>query len=401
MPVARPDEYLLVNNHISTYYQPSVYDEYGLWNFYLTDKPWLDLQFHDLSRTQIKKPDEIEDHMKKPPASIDKTILNRIAGSILGLALVSEEWSKHRIPMVMCLANSLIVSQIFNLYDQLVRYKWYYRHGYMSSIGSCLDIGIDTRKLIEDFERHQRIFAQEYHIPMSDMDSLSNPHLLQKFNIYSTEERIGIDGDELIRLTPVSLFFFRYPSIAIEYADQNCRLTCTDMKVIDACRYYSALIVAALHNYSKDQLLDDQFISKHRSWFKQIDLHTDVVHIAQGSYKTKSNNFDDVHNEISTIHMLKNALWVFWSTETFEEGLLVATHRGHGRNSIAIIYSQLAGAFYGQTSLPGSWLDDLYAKKIYIGFLPNGSLMKVNDGIRSVYRNKSRIPRLHLKKSKI
>ncbi|CAF4805776.1 unnamed protein product, partial [Rotaria sp. Silwood1] len=50
--------------------------------------------------------------------------------------------------MALCLANSLIACQDFVPYDQLVRYKWWYRHGYMSSTGQCFDIGAATRQSI-------------------------------------------------------------------------------------------------------------------------------------------------------------------------------------------------------------------------------------------------------------
>ena len=66
--------------------------------------------------------------------------------------------------MALCLANSLIVRQGFNPYDQLVRYKWWYRHGYMSSTGKCFDIGNATRQSIETFERRQIELARRYDI---------------------------------------------------------------------------------------------------------------------------------------------------------------------------------------------------------------------------------------------
>ena len=51
------------------------------------DKEWLDCQYHDLEKTLIKKPNEIESEMKDPPENYDKEILNRIHGSMIGMAL--------------------------------------------------------------------------------------------------------------------------------------------------------------------------------------------------------------------------------------------------------------------------------------------------------------------------
>jgi len=49
------------------------------------DKKWLDLQFHDGSH--IKKPDELENELEDPSGPIDEKILDRIQGSLIGLAL--------------------------------------------------------------------------------------------------------------------------------------------------------------------------------------------------------------------------------------------------------------------------------------------------------------------------
>jgi hypothetical protein len=51
------------------------------------DKIWLDRQYHDADHQTIKKPDEIEREMDEPTDPIDENILNRIQGSIIGMAL--------------------------------------------------------------------------------------------------------------------------------------------------------------------------------------------------------------------------------------------------------------------------------------------------------------------------
>jgi ADP-ribosyl-[dinitrogen reductase] hydrolase len=37
--------------------------------------------------------------------------------------------------VALCRASSLITQKEYNPYDQMVRYKWWYRHGYLSSTG--------------------------------------------------------------------------------------------------------------------------------------------------------------------------------------------------------------------------------------------------------------------------
>jgi len=62
----------------------------------ILDQKWLNLQYHenktndkhDESETpQIKKPNELENEMEDPPGAIDPKLLDRIQGSIIGMAL--------------------------------------------------------------------------------------------------------------------------------------------------------------------------------------------------------------------------------------------------------------------------------------------------------------------------
>ncbi|CAF4965489.1 unnamed protein product, partial [Rotaria socialis] len=75
-----------------------------------------------------------------------------------------------------------------------------------------------------------------------------------------------------MRLAPVPLFFYRDPIKAVEYSGISGIITHGDQKASDACRYYGALIVAALRGETKAQLLDNDFYLKHREWFGSKSL---------------------------------------------------------------------------------------------------------------------------------
>ena len=51
------------------------------------DKPWLDLQYNGNKKAAIKNPNELAKEMEEPPGPIDEDILNRIQGSMIGMAL--------------------------------------------------------------------------------------------------------------------------------------------------------------------------------------------------------------------------------------------------------------------------------------------------------------------------
>jgi ADP-ribosyl-[dinitrogen reductase] hydrolase len=264
--------------------------------------------------------------------------------------------------MALCLANSLVARRGFVPYDQLVRYKWWYKLGYMSSTGECFDIGAATKNSIVEFERRQKDFAKKLGINLKDMDYLSDPEALKHFDVYCSEDGVAGNG-ALMRLAPVPLFFYKDPVAAVEFSGISGQITHGDRKAYDACRYYGALIVAALDNYTKDQLLDKEFYTKHKHWFGKKNLHPDIKSIAEGSYQ--KNGYDaGIRGKGYIVSALEAALWAFWSDGgSFEKGALAAVNLGDDTDTTAAIYGQLAGAYYGYRVLPEHWLKYVYAKK--------------------------------------
>ncbi|CAF0835878.1 unnamed protein product [Adineta ricciae] len=353
-------------------------------------KHWLGLQFHENSNT-IKKPHELAP-MSEPPGSTGEQILNRIQGSMIGMALgdalgAHVEFRPHDYllshpvtdlgeggtwglskgqftddtSMALCLANSLIVNHGFNAYDQLVRYKWWYKYGYMSSTGQCFDIGAATKQSIDEFRRRQNRLRDEQDIPKEEIDCPSNHELLDDFPVYCSEEGVAGNG-ALMRLAPVPLFFYRNPKAAVEFSGFSGQITHGDTKAYDACRYYGALIVAALQGKSKDELLSNQFYENNKEWFNGKDLHPDIKSIAKGTYKNDNGYDGGIRGKGYIVSALEAALWAFWSTTNFKDGALAAVNLGDDTDTTAAIYGQLAGAHYGYAQLPEEWTKQVYAE---------------------------------------
>ncbi|CAF3232169.1 unnamed protein product [Rotaria sp. Silwood2] len=268
--------------------------------------------------------------------------------------------------MALCLANSLIVCRDFVPYDQLVRYKWWYRHGYMSSTGQCFDIGTTTRQSLQEFEKRQNKFAHDHHILLDQMDSLSDRDFLQTFDVHCSKEGVAGNG-ALMRLAPVPLFFYRRPELAVDYSGISGQITHGDEKAYDACRYYGALIVAALNGAKKSDLTSTTFYEEHRKWFGDRILHTDIMAIAHGSYQKSGGYQKGIRGKEYIVNALEAALWAFWSDgDSFEAGALNAVNLGDDTDTTAAIYGQLAGAYYGYKKLPEKWLECIYAKQFIL-----------------------------------
>ncbi|CAF5103628.1 unnamed protein product, partial [Rotaria sp. Silwood1] len=158
-------------------------------------------------------------------------------------------------------------------------------------------------------------------------------------------------------------FFYRIPEKAVEYSGESGRITHGDDKAYDACRYYGALIVAALRGALKDELISDKFYEDHKQWFGKKPLHTDILKIAQGSYKKSGGYNEGIRGKGYVVSALEAALWAFWSdNNSFEKGALKAVNLGDDTDTTAAIYGQLAGAVYGYQNLPNKWCKRVYAK---------------------------------------
>ena len=59
------------------------------------------------------------------------------------------------------------------------------------------------------------------------------------------------------------------------------------------------------------------------------------------------------------IDALEAALWGFYHTSTYAEGLLKAVNLGGDADTVGAIYGQLAGAYYGFEAIPSKWIQGL------------------------------------------
>ncbi len=231
--------------------------------------------------------------------------------------------------MALCLAESLIERQEMDLTDQLERYVRWWREGHWSSKGYCFDIENATSGALSNFER------------------TGDPHS------GSTDPYTAGNGS-IMRLAPVPLFFASHPTEAIEKSAESSATTHGAKEAGDACRYLGALICGAVNGASKDALLSDHFSPAGDSYWQEVEsLAPKVAEILAGSFKRKDRS--EIKGDFYVVPSLEAALWAFYSTDTFEEGVLAAVNLGDDADTTGAVYGQLAGAFYGASSIPEGW----------------------------------------------
>jgi len=273
-----------------------------------------------------------------PPGSF-APLTDMVGGGTFNLA--PGEWTDDT-SMALCLAESLIEKRAFDPVDQLERYDRWYRTGYLSSNGRCFDIGITTCNSLHRFE--------QTHEPYPGPDS---PHTA--------------GSGSLMRLAPVPMFYARQPHMAIEKSADSSRTTHANPKAVDACRYYAALLLGAIHGHPKEALLSPLnewgFLdSKTKSLL--VNLAPDIAEVAIGSFKYKQP--PDIQGSGYVVRGMEAALWAFYHSTTFREGVLMAANLGDDADTTAAIYGQLAGAYYGEENIPAEWRTKLVMVDVII-----------------------------------
>lgn len=246
--------------------------------------------------------------------------------------------------MALCLAESILTKRAFDPVDQLERFVRWYRHGYLSSTGECFDIGNTTRRSLEDFERTR--------LPFRASGGLR-----------------GSNG-AIMRLAPVAMAFAAQPAEAIRLCGDSARTTHNFLESVDTCRLLGALIVGALCGEQKDRLLSPGYSPVDGLWQSE-PLTPLVQEISLGSYQYK--NPPAIRGGGLSAESLEAALWAFFHSGSFEEGVLLAVNLGDDADSTGAVFGQLAGAYYGLPAIPTGWLEALssrplildYAQKLY------------------------------------
>ncbi len=228
--------------------------------------------------------------------------------------------------MALCLADSLIRCQGFDPTDQMQRYVRWYLEGYLSSVGTCFDIGSTTKEALDVFQ------------------ATGNP-----YSSISSDWSAG--NGCLMRLAPVPMFYFAQPGEAEQKAALSAKTTHGATACVDACRFFSTLVVRALKGESKEKLLE-------ANHWSGAPLHPEVALVAGGSYKTKTP--PEIKGSGYVVESLEAALWAFFHGEDFADCVRRAANLGNDSDTTAAICGQLAGAFYGEPAIPPHWLNMLH-----------------------------------------
>lgn len=249
--------------------------------------------------------------------------------------LKAGEWTDDT-AMTLCLAESLIESKGMNASDQMDRFDRWFRRGHLSATGTCVSIGSTVRQALETYERSGNPFAG----PTNDANS-------------------GVGS--LMRIAPIALYFAADPAAAIAHAVDASRTTHGSKACLDACRYFTGLLIGALQGRSRDELLAPRFSPAPEGWAVPLDERIDAV--AAGSYRGKMP--PAIRGDGYVVNALEAVLWAFARAKDFRDGLLQVVNLGDDADTTGCIYGALAGAHFGVDAIPERWRSKL-AKRVLI-----------------------------------
>ncbi len=236
------------------------------------------------------------------------------------------EWTDDT-SMALCLAASLVEQKGFDARDQMERYLRWRNMGYMSSNGTCFDIGVTISSALSLFEKTGNPFAGSIHPSTAGNGSI-------------------------MRLAPVPLLYASHPRQALEKSAESSRTTHGAQTAIDACRYLGALLVGAVHGVKKEDLLSP-FYSPIPNYWQQQPLVPEISEVAAGSFKQRKP--PEIRGTGYVVKSLEAALWAFYHSTSFQDGCLLAVNLGEDADTTGAVYGQLAGAFYEELAIPSQW----------------------------------------------
>lgn len=230
--------------------------------------------------------------------------------------------------LALCIAASLIEKKKFDPEDITKRFHRWFRSGYMSCTGHCFDIGNTTKAALLRYEVNMELFSGNPDDPATN--------------------------GSIMRLAPVALFFQHDLQETLYYAGESSRLTHAPKYSIDACKALALLIHRSLNNFSKTEILNYTE--------GDLDVCAEIEEILLGSYKNKSRA--DISAKGLATTCLEAALWSFYQTDSFDEGVLLAVNLGEDSDTTGAVYGQLAGAFYGVENIRADFLEKLWNREM-------------------------------------
>lgn len=139
-----------------------------------------------------------------------------------------------------------------------------------------------------------------------------------------------------------------------------CKLTHYDPRCVGSC----VIAVSIIHNlvWYDTQLSYDKI--------KDIALRYDnrILEWVDAAYNSSDISMLDLDETYSigyTLRTLSAALWCYWHSPSFEEGLISVVNEGGDADTNGAIAGAILGAKFGLSSIPAQYIENLHNREEY------------------------------------
>lgn len=114
---------------------------------------------------------------------------------------------------------------------------------------------------------------------------------------------------------------------------QSSRTTHGTKEILDTCRYFAGLLIGAVQGVKKEVLLSPLYSPVEGAW-NESSLSPKISEVAKGSFKKL--NPPDIKGTGYVVKSLEAALWAFFHSDNFEDGLLLAFNLSDDTDTIGL-----------------------------------------------------------------
>lgn len=186
-------------------------------------------------------------------------------------------------------------------------------------------------------------------------DYVEQPEMCSKLWWDLSRQQSAANG-ALMRTSVVGLA----PSNVVEQAEAICKLTHYDSRCVGSC----VIAVSIIHNlvWHDKQLSYDEIKDIAQRYDNRI---LEWVDAAYNSTDISMLDLDETYSIGYTLRTLSAALWCYWHSPSFVEGLLSVVNEGGDADTNGAIACAILGAKFGYTSFPSCYVENLYNQAIY------------------------------------
>lgn len=186
-------------------------------------------------------------------------------------------------------------------------------------------------------------------------DYVEKPEMCSKLWWDLSHQQSAANG-ALMRTSVVGLA----QSNVIQQAEVICKLTHYDPRCVGSC----VIAVSIIHNlvWHERQLSYDEIKDIAQRYDNRI---LEWVDAAYHSSDISMLGLDETYSMGYTLRTLSAALWCYWHSPSFEDGLLSVVNEGGDADTNGAIACAILGAKFGYNSIPEYYMANLHNREIY------------------------------------